>query len=654
MLFRIIFLFLLLVNFTSLSAQSKKQTQDAIFTVNKKPITREEFVYLYKKNHQNKSEDYTEEKIREYLNLFINFKLKVTEAQHRGIDTTQAFIKEFNSYRDELRKPYLPDSKLLDSLVKLTYGRMNEEINASHILINVKLDAAPEDTVAAYNKVLEIRNKAIHGENFETLAQSYSEDPSAKSNKGNLGYFTAMQMVFPFENAAYSTNKNDVSQPVRTKFGYHLIKVNDRKPARGEVEVSHIMIRTGENKDNDQAKNQIFDIYDQLQKEVAWEELCRQFSEDPSTKESGGRLRPFGVGVMGSVPEFEQVAFALQKPGEISDPFQTQFGWHIIRLENKIPVAPFDQVSTTLKNKVSRDERVQVSKQSVYSKIKAEYGYTENAEIKKKVLLLADSSLQKGVWKAPQYGNAEKEKLFTLDNKTFFVKGFLAYAQENQKPNNLAPANYLESLFNAYTESELLTALEQKIIDKSPEYKWLLREYYEGILLFDIMEKEVWNKASIDSVGQRNYFNDNKTKYLASERIKGGIYSSTTKEHLELLKEELSADDSVKATEIINQYKIKVDSGAFEKDDRIVLSKIPWQQGVHQAENNNSHYLIAVKDILPPGSKSFDEARPEVISDYQTYLETQWITQLKKKYPVKVNKKPLQAALDELKSIKTN
>jgi peptidyl-prolyl cis-trans isomerase SurA len=624
----------------SASAQKSNSQQSAIpvFTVVKKPVTTDEFIYLYKKNHQNKPEEFTTEKVQEYLDLFINFKLKVAEAQHRGLDTTQAFKTEYNGYKDELRKPYLPDSKLLDSLVTLTYNRMKEEINASHILISVSGDASPADSLKAYNKIIELRNRAMNGEDFGALAEKNSDDPSARYNKGNLGFFTALQMVYPFETAAYETKKGEISMPVRTNFGYHIVKVNDRIPARGEVEIAHIMIRTGENKDNAASKNKIFEIYDQLQKGVNWNDLVKEFSEDPASKENGGRLRPFGVGVMSAVPEFETVAFQLQKPGDISDPFQTQYGWHIVKLERKIPIPSFEEISASLKTKVSRDERVQVSKHALYARVKKEYGYKENADEKAKLIALADSSLTSGIWN-PVIANADKTVLFTITDRSFTVKDFLDYVRKNQSPTGQEPKKYLEQLFNGFTESKLLDALEQKIIQQSPDYKWLLREYYEGILLFDIMEKEVWNKASDDSVGQRNFFKANSINYKAGERVRANIYSATTKEHLDQLKAAIDANDSSKVQSLLSSYKIKYESGAYEKDDRIVLSKVQWSPGVYLAQNNNMNYLIEIEKMIPPGQKTFEEARPEVISDYQSYLEKKWIDELKKKYPVKINKK---------------
>ncbi|HEU5289699.1 MAG TPA: peptidylprolyl isomerase, partial [Cyclobacteriaceae bacterium] len=389
--------FLLLVCLSGFSQQTKIAKPLTLFTVASEPVTSDEFIYLYKKNHQAK-EDFTQPKIEEYLALFINFKLKVKEARFRGIDTTAVFLKEYESYKEELKKPYLPEGKLIDSLVNVTYKRLQEEVRASHILISIKNDATPADTLEAYNKALEIKSKAQAGEDFGSLAALYSEEPMAQTSKGDLGYFTALQMVYPFENAAYLGKPGDIVGPVRTRFGYHILKIVDRKPARGEVEVSHIMIRTGAERDAAKSKNLIFEIYEQLNGGVSWEEVCKQYSEDPSSKNNGGKLRPFGVGAMASVPEFDRVAFSLQKPGEVSDPFQTQYGWHIVRLEKKIPLPTLEELAPNLKGRVARDERVQVSKQALTSKLKRDFSFTENTVTKAKVFGLADTTLTTGKW----------------------------------------------------------------------------------------------------------------------------------------------------------------------------------------------------------------------------------------------------------------
>jgi peptidyl-prolyl cis-trans isomerase SurA len=617
---------------------AKKSTKPVtIFSVNRKNVTADEFIYLYRKNHQDPANDYTTEKIEEYLNLYTNFKLKVEEARHRGMDTTEAFKKEFNQYKEELRKPYLRGNNLTDSLVKMTYERMKSEVRASHILVEVSPDASPEDTLKAYNKIIEIRKKVLAGEDFASAATKFSEDRSAKMNHGDLGFFTAMQMVYPFETAAFTTPVGEVSKPVRSRFGYHILKVHERRPARGEVEVSHIMIRAGDDKSADQSKNIIFDVFDQLQAGAKWEDLCRQFSEDPSTKETGGKLRPFGVGVMANVPDFERVAFELERPGQISDPVQTQFGWHIIRLERKIPLASFEELAPTLKNRVVRDERSQVSKLALQNKLRRDLSFTENQDVKNKVFALADTTLKAGKWKAP--APKTSDVLFSLDGKPFYSGQFLSFAQKNQKPNSQEPIKYLEQLYGNFVDEQMMTIQEVRILAKNPEYKFLLNEYYEGILLFEIMEKEVWNKASEDSVGQQQYYQRNMSRYNAGERVKATFYTAASPSILRDLKEILKENDARKIQEFMAKNKVKVESGYYKKEEKAVLKDIPWEKGMFNAENNGMYYLAWIKEVLPAGVMSFEEARPSLISDYQSYLEEVWVKALRKKYPVKINEK---------------
>lgn len=632
------------------SAQSPKQKNKSLslFTLNKKSITVDEFIYLYKKNHLDAQKDFTKEKINEYLELFVNFKLKVEEAKKRGLDTTALFLKEFNGYKEELRKPYLPDAKILDSLVSLTYARMQEEVKASHILVALKPDAPPEDTIKAYAKITALRKQILEGEDFGLVAAEFSEDPSAKVNKGSLGYFTAMQMVYPFESAAYSSKVGDVSHPVRTRFGYHIVKVFDRRPARGEVEVSHILIRTGNTKENDTVKNAIFNVHDQLQAGLSWEELCQKYSEDTNTKETSGRLRPFGTGAMAAVPEFERIAFELQVPGEISDPFQTQYGWHIMRLERKIPVPAFAEIAPSLKTRVARDERTELSKKDLRNKLRKDYQFSENQTIKSKILALADSSLQKGKWKPTGFGKTADELLFTLKGNKISATDFFSFVEKTQRHSNLAPEKYMDQLYNQFVDDRIIQLVEERIIEEHPEYQFLLQEYYEGILLFDIMEKEVWNKASQDSVGQQSYYSSHQADYTTGERARVAFYSSAALDFREPLRQLIIDSAVTKMDEFISKHKVKSEVGYFKRDERAVLEKVPWAKGVHSAENNGIYYLAWLKDILPAGPMSFEEARPAIISDYQTFLEKKWVAQLKKKYSVKVNEKGKQYILHQL------
>ena len=437
--------------------------------------------------------------------------------------------------------------------------------------------------------------------------------------------------------------------PLRTRFGYHILKVYDRRPSQGEVEVSHIMIRTGADRDNEKARNKIFDIYDKLQAGVAWEDLCKEFSEDPGSKEAGGKLRPFSVGVMVNVPEFEKIGFSLREPGDLSDPFQTQYGWHIMRLERKIPLASLEEMTASLKTRVTRDERMQVSKQAIQNKLRKDFELTENAAVKSKALASADSSLIQGKWKAPNDAKAAKEILFTLKGGKYSLRDFQRYAEKSQRANSLSPQKYLDQLYNNYVDANILDKEEEKILKEHPEYGYLIKEYYEGILLFDIMEDEVWNKASDDSVGQARYFEAHVADYKASDRVKAVIYSASSAAELEPLRALIAGGDDQKLQQEVALKRIKYESGYFKKDDKAILGKISWTAGIHSAENNGIYYLAWLKKILPPGPMTFEEARPTVISDYQAFLEKQWVTELKKKYSVQVNEKGKQYIIQKLK-----
>ncbi len=631
-------------------AQDKKPAkQEILFSIGGNQITSNEFEYLYKKNHQSKDE-FSTDKIDEYLKLFINFKLKVAEARQRGIDTTTAFVKEYNSYKEELKKPYLPESKIIDSLVKITYNRLQEELKVSHILIGVKADATPVDTLQAYTKAIEIKNKALAGEDFGSLAALYSEEPMARTSKGDLGYFTALQMVFPFENAAYASAKGEITNPIRTRFGYHIIKVEDRKPSRGEVEVSHIMIRVSDERNSDKAKNLVFDIYDQLRGGMKWEDLCNQYSEDTGSKSNGGKLKPFGVGVMVALPEFDRAAFSLKNTGDLSDPFQTRYGWHIMRLERKIPLPPFTELAPNLKSRVARDERVQISKQTLLKRLKNTFSFQEMVTVKSKIFALADTMLVKGKWNPPANFIANKEVLFSIKSKKTTGQNFIDYIQKNQKATPQPSEKSVEQLYNSFVNKKISEAQELDIIASTPDFVMLLNEYYEGILLFDIMEKEVWKKANEDSLGQVKHFEQNLNKYVAGERANTTLYSSSSQEQMGKLNMYIQQHDTLSIAKAVQARNVRLEKGLFQREDRPVLSKIGWAPGLYPLESGGMYYLAHIIEVLPPGPMTFQESRANVISDYQDRLEDQWLEQLRKKYPVKINKKIEKNVFSRLKT----
>ena len=323
--------------FLSATMSFAQQKKEVLFTIDSKPYYTDEFSRIYNKNID-LVKDESQKDLKQYLELFIGYKLKVNKALKLGLDKNANYITELKSNRTQLAKNYLTDSKVTQELIDEAYSRLQKEVRASHILLIVDENAAPADTLLAYNKCLAIRKRAIAGEDFGKLAQENSMDTSAKENNGDLGYFSAFRMVYPFESGAFNTKKGEISNPVRSRFGYHLIKVIDLRDNRGEMNVAHIMIMKPTDPSKEaEAKSKINDIYKKIQQGENFETLAKDFSEDKSSSDKGGALNRFASGQLSS-NEFEDIAFSLTKENPLSKPFQSQYGWHIVKFIERFPV----------------------------------------------------------------------------------------------------------------------------------------------------------------------------------------------------------------------------------------------------------------------------------------------------------------------------
>lgn len=543
---------LLLILISSCAVLKKPDLSDqTLFTINNDTTTADQFLYVYEKNNFNNNNIYTESDVNTYFDLFLNFKLKVNAAKTNGMDTTKSFLDEYNGYKNQLIKPYRIETKTQEKLVEEAYERLNYEIDASHILVAVAKDALPEDTVKAFQKILEARKKAIAGQPFAELAMQYSDDPSAKSNKGRLGYFTAFQMVFDFEDAAYKTSIDSISPIIRSQFGYHILKVHDRRPSSGQVKVSHIMLSlSGGSDDTTSIRKKIFEIHDQLLKGANWNALCQKFSDDQRTKNSGGTLPFIGIKQVND-PAFEAVAFSLKTPGEISEPVRSSFGWHIIKLDERKGIEPFDEIKADLEQKVSKDDRSQLSKQAVISKLKIQSEYKENKEARRQLILLADSSLLAGSWDIQQKIDFSEAFLFSIggvEYKTDTVIGYIK--KEQRRRTGIDPQKYMNQLIDDFIEKTLLENEEKLLVSSNRDFKMLLNEYYEGILLFDIMNQKVWGKAVSDTVGLSHYFQNHQKDYYWNKRADAVILTTEDESILTNIKKIIN-DESIKLLEIV-------------------------------------------------------------------------------------------------------
>ncbi len=620
------------------------QNSEVLMTIGKENVTKKEFEYVFKKNNKN-AQNPDEKSLREYLDLYINFKLKVIEAKSLGMDTVGSFIKELAGYRKQLAAPYLTDKEVNEKLINEAWERSQKEIRASHILINCAEDASPKDTLIAYNKILALRKRIVEKkEDFGKVAADNSQDPTAKNNKGDLGYFSAFAMVYPFENVCYNTKVGNVSMPVRARFGYHIVKVVDSRPAQGEIKTAHIMIRFNDKatkQDTISAKGKIDEIYARLLKGEKFEELAKQFSEDKASAKNGGAMQFFGTGKM--VIEFEQQAFALKNIGDYSKPFTTPYGWHIVKLLERKAPPTFEKSKEDLKAKINRDTRSDLNKISFVNKLKKSYSFSENLNSLQVFYSDIDSAILKSTFKKSQAKNP-KDVLFSFKGKTVTVGDFADYITTAQLSVTKESAfKAKKELYDNFVSKSLIDYEETQLDSKYPEFKALMEEYRDGILLFELTDQRVWSAAVKDTTGLENFFKQNQNKYIWPDRLNATIYTCANaeiaKEVRSLIKnKKISQDSLLRRINKQNPLNLTIKTDKFEKGENAIIDGIAWKKGVSKdITSNNNVVIVSVKEKLPSQPKQLSEVRGAATADYQTYLEKNWLETLRQKYTVSVN-----------------
>jgi peptidyl-prolyl cis-trans isomerase SurA len=631
----------------------KAQQDPILMEIDGKPVTKSEFLQIYLKN--NPTPKYDKASLDEYMELFKKFKLKVAEAEALKYDTIPKLKKELEGYQKQLALPYLVDAAKNEALVKEAYDRTKTEVRASHILVRLEQNATPADTLAAWNRIMALKKRIENGEDFASVAKSKngSDDPSSLNNGGDLGYFNAFQMVYPFEEKAYTTAVGEVSSPFKTRFGYHIVKVTDKRPARGTIKVAHIMVavpKTGTEEDAKNAEKKINEIYAKLQAGEKFEDLAKDFSDDPSSNQKAGELPMFGTGTTTRmVPTFEDAAFGLKANGEYSKPVKTDYGYHIIkRLEWK-DVKPFEELKKELQGKVNKDERSKKTQDSFVQKVKNDYNYKNTASkglvwFEKNI----DTTYFEGKWKA---GNLKSNKtLFVLDGKNFGQKDFAAFLEKNFRAARKDKAKEVIKSQYANWEKETILAYEEtKLASKYPEYKALTTEYHDGILLYEIMTDKVWNKAMKDTVGLKNYFEQNRSKYSWGKRVDALVYECATQKIADQVAKMIAVDtiNSKHVLDVINkdsELNLRVRTNKFDLEQTAFLKERKLTKGINKSyEFEGKFIVLKVNDIIDPTTKMFTEAKGAVTSDYQNYLEMVWLQELNKKHTVKIYESVLYA-----------
>jgi peptidyl-prolyl cis-trans isomerase SurA len=624
-------------------AQSGKK--EVLFTVDDKPYYTDEFLRVYNKNID-LVKDESQKDLNQYLDLFVGYKLKINKANKLGLQNDTKYINEFKSYRSQLSKNYTSDTKVTKALIEEGYNRSLKEIKAAHILILLDENAAPADTLKAYNQVVDIRKKALAGEDFGDLAVKFSQDPSAKDNKGDLGYFSAFRMVYAFESAAYKTKVGEISMPARTRFGYHLIKVADIRDNRGEVTVAHIMILKSPNAtaaDLEKGKSTIQDIYTKLKQGENFESLAGQFSEDKTSGPKGGLLPQFSSGQLSS-EEFENVAFGMKTPNTYSEPFESKFGWHIVKLIQKHPIKKLQEVERELDAKIRKDDRSRLITNSLTAKLRKKYTVKRNDKVYTAIKTLVTDKFYTNEWVAPDLKDLNKTLLTIDGNKDVSERSFISDIESQQKSNlKIKPiAKLVDFVYQNFVDTQLTNYYDENLEKEFPEFANITDEYRDGLLLFDLMEKEIWDKAKQDTLGLKKYYDANQQKYQWKNRANVIIASSTNmdmvKKAKKLLKEDKSIDfikENLNTKDVVN---IMTKEETIEEGTENFPKNVKMQVGVSDVYQEEKFYFVnKVKKVLPAGQKTLDETRGKVINDYQQYLEDNWVSDLKKEFKVSIN-----------------
>ena len=648
------FIFFVMLGFSS-SMMGQGFKKEVLFSIDNKPYYSDEFSRIYNKNID-LVKDESQKDLNQYLDLFIGYKLKIAKAYKLELNKNPKYVAELSSYRTQLAKNYLTDSKVTQELLEEAYNRYLSEIKASHILILADENASPTDTLKAYNQIVEIRKKIQNGADFETLAIENSQDPSAKDNKGNLGYFSVFRMVYPFESAAYNTKKGEVSKIIRTKFGYHIIKVTDIRKNRGEISVAHIMLmKQNDATSEEKSKTIINDIYKKIQQGENFGDLAKQFSEDKSTSDKNGEINRFASGQLSSA-EFEDMAFALSKQKPLSVPFQSDFGWHIIKFQEQYAVKSLKEMTSELEEKIKKDERSRKISNSVNNKLRKEFPIQRDNNLYTAIKKIVATDLKRETWKKPTDKIFEK-KLFAIKNKTVPATKFADFLDNQRKGFLSSKINdniLVDNTYELFVDSELNQYYNDNLETKFAEFGYIMDEYRDGLLLFDLMEKEIWEKSKNDSVGLQKFYDINKDKYRWKNRVDISILSSTKMDFItkaqKMLKENKSIEFIKEQLNTADNVEVMQNQGIYELENPIVPKNVKFELGLTDIVKQGEYYFVSkVNKLLFEGTKTLNECKGKLVNDYQQYLEENWVSDLKKEFTILVNQDAFVKAKKEIK-----
>ncbi|WP_422105085.1 peptidylprolyl isomerase [Winogradskyella sp.] len=643
--FKWLFLALFALNFSF-----SQDGDEVLLTVDGDPVMTSEFLRVYNKN-LDLVKDESQKDIDGYLKLFTEYQLKLKEAKRLKLHEDTKYQREFLRYKKQLTNNYLSENKVTDALVKEAYERSGIDLRASHIL--VRLEESSEDTLSAYNQVLKLRERALK-EGFDVVKADVHNGQTIFLE--DLGYFSAFKMVYDFETMAYNTPKGEISMPFRTQFGYHVVKITDRRPSRGTITAAHIMVALKQSDSLLNPEERINDIYKKIQQGESFESLAKQFSDDKSSARNGGKLSPFKSGQLSSI-KFEDEAFGLAADGDISQPFKTEYGWHIVKRIDLKPIETFEAQKSALESRVKRDSRSKLINTAMVNELKKRYEVSEGPESKSYFKSILNDDFFKRTWKVPEEFDKDKV-VFSINDKPFTYNEFgrhLVSAQRTYMNRKMPFSQVVESEYEKFFERSILKYREDNLELENEDFANILKEYRDGLLLFDLMEKEVWNKASKDTTGLEAYYLKNKSKYQWGDRVDVVMASSAEEAIAEKVLKQMKRGKSQDAIEAAlntdSEKNVIFTKGIFDLKDGKLPQDLSFKKGMDKIYgHNDAFHVINVIETLPAGDKTLEEAKGNVINDYQTQIETNWIKKLYERFDVVVNEKALNAVKSKIKN----
>lgn len=628
------------------------QNDPVLFSVEELEVPVSEFTYIYEKNNRDDA-DYSRSSLEEYLDLYIKFKLKVKRALDLQLDTIEALQNELAGYRKQLAKSYMTDKEVTEKLAREAYDRMQTDLHISHILVRVDPEAGKQEEMRALTRAQDLYQRLQEGAVFAELARKFSDDKSSAQAGGDLGYITAMlpNGFYAMESAAYALEPGEISEPVRSPLGYHILNLHGTRPARGQVEAAHILVRVKADGSNEEAaEEKVEAIYKSLLAGRDFEELARSLSDDERTSKRGGYIGKFGINTYESA--FEDAVFAMEEEGEFSKPVRTRVGWHIIKLIDKVELGSFEEERRKLEAQLARTERMDIARKAMIDTIKAKSGYAMDTAVLRILLNSLDETFLTFSWEIP---DLEEQTLISFENGTSVSNiDFAQFLQSNTRKRMRAqhrqtPEEVARSLYEEYVDEQCLDYAEQTLSERYPEFAALMREYEEGIMLFEVTKMKVWDRANNDTAGLVAFHEMHREDYMWPERAEV-VHYTVRSESPKIAQKARKLTIRKSPEEIVEKLRRKAEvtfqRKKYTRQD-LEARGLHWAEGWYsdiETEGAESTFAY-IADIIPATPRKLSEARGYVIADYQDQLEKEWVSNLRRKYRVEVNEEVFKSLI---------